>query len=77
MRVKFDLNGDPNSIGGKFTTGSTVLYSDANGVVTTAYVPGARSSPTNGVSIRACFGKSRQRPLTCSPWHVEVCPLSP
>ena len=58
VRVKFDLNGDVNSIGGKFTTGSTVLYSDANGVVTTAYVPGSRSSPTDGVSIRACYGKS-------------------
>ena len=58
VRVNFDLNGDPNSIGGKFTTGSTVLYSDANGVVTTAYVPGSRSSPTDGVTIRACYGKS-------------------
>ena len=67
MRVKFDLNGDPNSIGGKFTTGSTVLYSDANGIVTTAYVPGTRSSPTDGVKIRACYGKSDTDPnlLTC------------
>ena len=58
VRVKFDLNGDVNSIGGEFTTGNTTLYSDANGVVTTAYVPGSRSSPTDGVSIRACYGKS-------------------
>lgn len=67
MRVKFDLNGDPNSIGGKFTTGSTVLYSDANGVVTTAYVPGTRSSPTDGVTIRACYGKADSDPnlLNC------------
>ncbi len=67
VRVKFDLNGDVNSIGGKFTTGSTVLYSDANGVVTTAYVPGTRSSPTDGVTIRACYGKSDTDPnlLTC------------
>jgi len=67
MRVKFDLNGDVNSIGGKFTTGSTVLYSDANGVVTTAYVPGTRSSPTDGVTIRACYGKSDNDPnlLNC------------
>lgn len=56
VRVKFDLNGDPNSIGGKFTTGGTTLYSDANGVVTTAYVPGSRSSPTDGVTVRACYG---------------------
>ena len=72
VRVKFDLNGDVNSIGGKFTTGSTVLYSDANGVVTTAYVPGSRSSPTDGVSIRACYGKSDADPnlLTCGTFKT-------
>lgn len=54
VRVRFDLNGDANNIGGKFTTNQT-LYSDANGVVTTAYVPADRASPTNGVTIRACY----------------------
>ena len=62
VRARFDLNGDVNSIGGAFTTGSTTLYSDANGVVTTAYVPGARSSPTNGVTVRACYGTSDTDP---------------
>ncbi len=62
VRVRFDLNGDVNSIGGTFTTGSTTLYSDANGVVTTAYVPGTRSSPTDGVTVRACYGTSDTDP---------------
>jgi hypothetical protein len=62
VRVRFDLNGDVNSIGGTFTTGSTTLYSDANGIVTTAYVPASRSSPTNGVTIRACYGKTDTDP---------------
>lgn len=62
VRVRFDLNGDVNSIGGTFTTGSTILFSDANGIVTTAYVPGTRSSPTNGVTVRACYGKSDTDP---------------
>lgn len=62
VRVKFDLNGDPNSIGGSFTTGSSILYSDANGVVTTAYVPADRDSPTNGVTVRACYGTSDTDP---------------
>lgn len=62
VRVRFDLNGDVNSIGGTFTTGSTTLYSDANGVVTTAYVPAARSSPTDGVTVRACYGKTDTDP---------------
>jgi hypothetical protein len=55
VRVRFDLNGDPNTIGGTFSTGTSVIYSDANGTATTAYIPGSKSSPTNGVTIRACY----------------------
>ncbi|MGC4085505.1 MAG: hypothetical protein QM736_26125 [Vicinamibacterales bacterium] len=68
VRVKFDLNGDPNSVGGTFSAGSGILYSDANGVVTTSYVPGTRSSPTNGVTVRACYGVSDTDPnlLNCA-----------
>ena len=58
VRVRFDLDGDLASIGGSFTTGSTTLYTDINGVTTTSYVPAARSSPTNGVTVRACYYKS-------------------
>lgn len=58
VRVRFDLDGDKQSIGGTFTSGSTLVYSDVNGVATTAYVPGSRLSPTDGVTIRAC-------------WHTE------
>ncbi|WP_284615808.1 Ig-like domain-containing protein [Aquabacterium humicola] len=58
IRVRFDLDGDKQSIGGTFTSGSTMVYSDANGVATTAYVPGSRLSPTDGVTVRAC-------------WHTE------
>ena len=62
VRARFDLNGDVNSIGGTFTAGSGTLYSDANGVVTTQYVPGSRSSPTNGVTVRVCYGVSDSDP---------------
>ncbi len=62
VRVRFDLAGDVNSIGGAFTTGSTTLYSDANGIVTSAFVPGSRSSPTDGVTVRACYGVSDTDP---------------
>ena len=55
VRVAFDLAGDLNSIGGTFSTGSNVVYTDANGVATTSYIPGTRASPTNGVTIRACY----------------------
>jgi len=62
VRVRFDLDGDVNSIGGSFTTGTSTLYSDVNGVATTSYVPAARSSPTNGVTVRACYGTSDTDP---------------
>ncbi|HEY2558545.1 MAG TPA: hypothetical protein VGI48_02430 [Caldimonas sp.] len=55
VRVRFDLNGDPSSIGGSFSTLSNIVYSDANGVAASAYIPASRSSPTNGVTIRACY----------------------
>jgi hypothetical protein len=62
VRVKFDLDGDTNSIGGTFESGDTVLLSDANGVVTTSYIPGSRSSPTDGVTVRACYGSTDTDP---------------
>jgi hypothetical protein len=55
VRVRFDLAADQNNVGGTFTTGTGLLYSDASGVVTTAYQPGALASPTDGVTIRACW----------------------
>ncbi|MCA3239743.1 MAG: Ig-like domain-containing protein [Rubrivivax sp.] len=68
VRVRFDLDSDVNTIGGSFSTSSAILYSDANGVVTTAYVPSSRSSPTNGLTVRACYGRSDTDPglLSCS-----------
>lgn len=72
VRATFDLNGDPSSIGGMFTTGTDTLLSDANGVVTTAYVPGTRSSPTNGVSVRVCYGTNDIDPnlLNCTTSQI-------
>jgi hypothetical protein len=55
IRVRFDLDGDKQSIGGALTSGSTIVYADAAGVATTSYTPGSRFSPTDGVTIRACW----------------------
>ena len=65
VRVSFDLNGDPASIGGSFSTGSSVIYSDSNGIASTAYIPADRPSPTNGVTIRACYSVADFTPPTC------------
>ena len=69
-RVTFDLGGDPQSVGGSFTAGGNgqLLYTDANGAVTTAYVPGTRSSPTDGVIVRACYGTSDTDPNLALMW---------
>jgi hypothetical protein len=55
VRVRFDLAGDVNSIGGTLSTDTTLIPSDENGLAVSAYSPGSRSSPTNGVTIRACW----------------------
>jgi hypothetical protein len=55
VRVKFDLDGDVNAIGGTLSSANNVVFSDANGVATTSYLPGSLSSPTNGVTVRACY----------------------
>lgn len=65
IRVRFDLDGDKQSIGGTFTSGSTMVYSDANGVAATAYVPGSRFSPTDGVTVRACWDYNDFAEGTC------------
>jgi len=65
VRVRFDLGGDPNSVGGTLTTGSTQTYSDDNGVAVSTYVPGSRSSPTDGVIIRACWDYTDFAAGTC------------
>lgn len=57
VRVWFDLGGDKNGIGGTLdsTAPGQLLYSDVNGVARTTYAPGARFSPKDGVTIRACW----------------------
>ena len=65
IRVYFDLAGDQNSIGGTFNTGTTLVYSDANGVATSTYIPAQRSSPTDGLTVRACWDYADFTPPAC------------
>jgi hypothetical protein len=66
VRVRFDLAGDANSIGGEFSTGSTLVYSDANGVAQSSYIAGSRFSPTDGLTIRACWGNTDAEAQACT-----------
>jgi hypothetical protein len=55
IRVRFDLDGNALSIPGSVSSGTTMLYSDSNGVVSTNYLPLDRASPKDGVTVRACW----------------------
>jgi hypothetical protein len=56
VRVRFDLDGNINSTDGVPTwLGGTYAYSDASGVARGTFTAGQRSSPTGGVTIRACY----------------------
>jgi hypothetical protein len=65
IRVRFDLAGDPNSIGGTITSGTDYVYSSQNGVALSAYQPGSRASPTDGVIVRACWDYNDFAAGTC------------
>jgi hypothetical protein len=65
MRVFLDLNGDVNSVGGSFANGSALLYTGSDGSVTTSYIPGTRASPTDGLTVRACYSKTDFVPPAC------------
>lgn len=66
VRVRFDLDGDVNAIGGAMSTGSTVVYSDSTGAARSTYRAGTRSGPTNGMTLRACWD--------VADFDASVCP---
>lgn len=65
VRVRFDLNGDANSVGGTIGTGSNLVYSNVDGIALSTYTAGTRSSPTNGLTIRACWALTDFAVGTC------------
>ncbi|MEO7392847.1 MAG: hypothetical protein ABIU58_11775 [Ramlibacter sp.] len=56
VRVKFiDVTTGLPTVGSSVTSGGNTLYTDASGTATTQYISGQNLSPTNGVTIRACY----------------------
>lgn len=53
VRVLFGVSGDNGT--GALGAGANMVLSDASGTAATTYRPGAVSSPTNGVTLLACF----------------------
>jgi hypothetical protein len=58
VRVRFDFVPPKLGSGEQISTDTTIVYSDSNGVALAEYIAGARSSPTNGVQIRACYSRT-------------------
>jgi len=55
VRVRFDLAGNTTNTDGVVSWVGSYAYSDDNGIARATFTPGQRSSPTNGVTIRACY----------------------
>ena len=78
LRVVFLITGNPLGSGEKLlpeqgpnstqlptpaiVSRSDVVYTKADGIAEAQYVPGTRTSPTNGVKIRACYKRSNFDP---------------
>jgi hypothetical protein len=56
VRVRFSIVPPGLGSGEVMSTGNTVVYTDAAGITQADYIAGARTSPTNGVVVRACYG---------------------
>lgn len=58
MRVRFNIVAPALGGGEVISTGDAVVFSDNSGIAQADYIAGTRSSPTNGVVIRACYSPS-------------------
>jgi hypothetical protein len=56
VRVRFEIVPPALGSGETLSTGDATVYSDVDGNAIADYIAGTRSSPTNGVTIRACYG---------------------
>lgn len=55
VRVRFDLAGNSSSTDGVISWVGSYAYSDASGIARGTFTPGQLPSPTNGITIRACY----------------------
>jgi hypothetical protein len=58
VRVRFEIVAPGLGNGEQVSTAAATVYSDASGVAIADYIAGTRTSPTNGVTIRACYGNT-------------------
>lgn len=66
VRARFDLAGNANSSDATVTwLGGAYAYSDASGVARATLIPGQRSSPTDGITVRVCYDTIDFPPTSC------------
>jgi len=70
MRVRFEILPPALGSGEAISTGDATVYSDGSGLAEADYIAGTRSSPTNGVVVRACYSKSDFTSPTDCPFQV-------
>ncbi len=78
VRVLFGAVGDNGT--GSVGAGGNAVLSDASGAASTTYKPGAISSPTNGVTIQACWKIAdfapRETVANCPAANLMTTPLT-
>ena len=58
LRVRFELASPTLGTGEAISTGSFTVLTDANGSAEADYISGLRTSPTNGVILKACYSQT-------------------
>jgi hypothetical protein len=66
VRVRFEIVAPGLGAGERMSTGNSVVYTNSAGEVSSDYVAGFRSSPTDGVQIRACYGLTDDAVASCA-----------
>lgn len=68
IRVRFDLAGNSTSTDGVVSYVGAFAYSDSSGVARGTFTPGLIGSPTDGVTVRACWAR------TDAEFTTNACP---
>ena len=58
VRVRFEIVEPALRSGEEISTGIATVYTDASGTAEADYIAGTRTSPTNGVTVRACYKRT-------------------
>jgi hypothetical protein len=70
VRVRFQKNGTGLGYDGVISTAGSAVLTNASGVAASAYIAGIESSPTNGVSFKACYSATDFSSATDCPNEV-------